>query len=851
MRWERFTASEIRCGVGACVLAVTIGPAIHATAHFPHDPMAEVSTSNDGAGLVAQYLYPDRRLVVASDDSGRSWAYAAPQASKEVWLTLEHASGSVVFAADGVNSTAFRSDDGGLTWTPTAEPDGSPVHCVIPSPAYDDEPSLWAGTQTGLQRSVDAGASWYPTALGVAPVNLVDLSPAFPQDPWLVALAGGIVWTSPDGADSWEPRLEGVDPTAVTLSPGFDSDDRLWIGTRNGGVWASADRGLTWEDVQVEVPGVGPLDDPIHDILALGPDRLLAVTSQYAALCSDDAGRTWGLCSAGLPAPGEQQSSMWGHYRRLDASGSEAGAILASWEGVMASDDGGERWRERCAVLPTYERSVAFSPAYPDDPTLWIGSYGSGLYVTHDGGVTWDVVDGLATHLFIEEVVVSPGYPSDPRLLLIASRRLMLSEDGGSAFEHVELPDTELLHQLELSAQFGADGTVYAVGTTEDEGRWAVARSDDWGRSWETTHLADPPPGPQIRLVRASPTRSGTLYGVQSEPAAVLASSDGGHEWETLLDAATAEFATLFALHSDGADALVAVTAEGDVWHGGADPDSWQAAGGLGSGVVSGDVVAPAAGESPTLLLFLDPPGLARSTDGGETWERVPAPFGSILLTAAMPPAGAGDPTLVASTHYGSFFTCDDGETWSLLDRLLRFEDEACSLGYSGHGWTTLEGQGSGGSSLRSATAGDAVELTFWGRGVRWIAARGPQLGTASVQVDGEHAADVDLQSDDAVESWPVFERGFDDDGFHTLRIEVAQGAVVIDAVDVVRHTVQNGPVETYVTGPWCVDLPAWREEDAGGCDCSPSPIEVETSGLAIATLGLATLARRRRGRTP
>ena len=832
----------------SCALALSSGVDNAADAHFPHDPIAEVAALGDGGGLVAQYLYPDRRLLLVSDDGGRSWAFTAPEASREVLLTLRHADGQVLFAADGVNAAAFRSEDGGRTWDRTGEPDGSPVHCAIPSPSYGEEPIVWAGTEVGLRRSSDGGGTWHATALGVAPVNLVELSPEFPRDPWSVALAGGIVWTSDNGADTWEPRLNGADPTVAALSPSFDSDDRLWIGTRHGVVARSEDRGFSWEEIQLDVPGIGPLDEPIHDLVALDQSRLLAVTSQYAALCSDDAGLTWALCAAGLPLPGEQHSSLWGHYRRLVATDAEQ-VFLASWEGVMSSADGGERWQERCAVQPTYERSMAFSPAYPDDPTLWLGSYGSGLYVTHDGGETWDVVDGLTTHLFVEQVVVAPDYPDDPRLLLISSRRLMLSEDGGDSFEHVELPDTVFLHQLEVSHQYDVDETVYSVGTTADEGRWAVARSEDRGRTWETTHLADPAPSPQIRLVRPSPTRSGVLYALQSDPPAVLASTDGGAGWETLFDESGGELATLFASQSGATDALIAVTTDGEIWRGSGDPMSWQAVDGVGSGVVSGDVVPGAAGEAPTMLLFLDPPGLARSTDGGMSWDHVPTPFGSLLLSAAVAPDPMADPALVVSTHYGSFFSCDDGGTWSLLDRLLRFEDASCALGYSGHGWTVVDGEGSGGTVLRSSTAGDAVEVTFWGRGVRWISGRGPLLGTATVDLDGEHAADVDLRADDTSVSWPVFERVFATDGFHTLRIEVAEGAVVIDAVDVVRHTVHNGPDETYTTGPWCSALPAWGEDEARGCDCTPDPVEVEVGGAAIVALGALTVARRRRGR--
>jgi len=120
-------------------------------------------------------------------------------------------------------------------------------------------------------------------------------------------------------------------------------------------------------------------------------------------------------------------------------------------------------------------------------------------------------------------------------------------------------------------------------------------------------------------------------------------------------------------------------------------------------------------------------------------------------------------------------------------------------------------------------------------------------LGRASVILDGEEVAEVSLDAPDLLTGQAVFETSWEEDGFHTLRVEIADpgDGVVIDAIEVARHTVINGD-ESYESGDWCVDLAL---PDGGCCPsaCEPRPIEVETSVAAMMVLGGAFWVRRRR----
>jgi hypothetical protein len=103
-----------------------------------------------------------------------------------------------------------------------------------------------------------------------------------------------------------------------------------------------------------------------------------------------------------------------------------------------------------------------------------------------------------------------------------------------------------------------------------------------------------------------------------------------------------------------------------------------------------------------------------------------------------------------------------------------------------GFGW-------SGGSAMQSTAAGASVSLTFTGNSVTWFGARGPEMGTALVSVDGGPGTQVSLyeNTNDEIHS-PAYSISGLSDGTHTLTIQntgdlvgSTPGVVVVDAFDI------------------------------------------------------------------
>jgi hypothetical protein len=85
-----------------------------------------------------------------------------------------------------------------------------------------------------------------------------------------------------------------------------------------------------------------------------------------------------------------------------------------------------------------------------------------------------------------------------------------------------------------------------------------------------------------------------------------------------------------------------------------------------------------------------------------------------------------------------------------------QIEESAPQIGFAGQ-WETQTVSGpSGGAYRRNQTAGLAAAVEFDGQTVTWLTAKGPDRGTARVEVDGSTVAEVDLYSPTPVWQVPI-----------------------------------------------------------------------------------------------
>ena len=180
---------------------------------------------------------------------------------------------------------AFRSDDGGQTWTPInkglrsefmPDPTAEVGHCVHHVAMHPKKPStLFMQKHWDVMRSDNAGEQWtevsgnLPTDFGF----VIDVHAHEPETIYVVPiksdsehypLDGALkVYRSKTGGNEWEPLTKGLpqENCFVNVLRDAMSVDQLdkcgiYFGTTGGQVYGSSDAGNSWKAIAHDLPGV-------------------------------------------------------------------------------------------------------------------------------------------------------------------------------------------------------------------------------------------------------------------------------------------------------------------------------------------------------------------------------------------------------------------------------------------------------------------------------------------------------------------------------------------------------------------------------------------------------------------
>ena len=269
----------------------------------------------------------------------------------------------------GTDAGMLRTDDGGASWQRSGL-DGEKVTAVAASPGGRD--LVWAGTEpSAVWRSEDGGATWaradglhdlpsaskwsFPPRPATHHVRWIGCHPADPGRLWVAIEAGALV-TSPDGGRTWRDRVPGGPYDSHQLAIHAEEPD--WLRSAAGdGYFESRDGGATWASPEdgLEVGYlVSVAIDPGHPEVVV----ISAASGPFSAYMAGRAdGRIyrwegrgrWQRVLAGWPDPPATIAPLL-------ASGAAPGELWAADErGVHRSRDGGRSW----------ERAAAFDPQPP------------------------------------------------------------------------------------------------------------------------------------------------------------------------------------------------------------------------------------------------------------------------------------------------------------------------------------------------------------------------------------------------------------------------------------------------------------------------------------------------------
>jgi len=291
------------------------------------------------------------------------------------------------------------SPDEGQTWNRIRQPLPSESNVRALAVYPDDPHRILAGTDVGIYRSDDNGATWQTvdSPIGGIQVWSVTVDPVDPE----IIFAGTRpqAFRSKNGGKTWQQLAMGVNlncPVGTPRTTNMIVDPRdhrtVWAGIEVDGVYKSLDGGDTW----VHLPDLGP--DPFHgDIhgMALRTGRTTSVyaTSPFGIATSTDEGESWDYHYFPKFQESDARSYCRGMLIKADNPNvmfvGNGDTIPGLTGAIQRTKDGGQSWEP--APLPVEPNSVVYWFAtHREIPDVIVAAslYGY-VYTSTDGGDSW------------------------------------------------------------------------------------------------------------------------------------------------------------------------------------------------------------------------------------------------------------------------------------------------------------------------------------------------------------------------------------------------------------------------------------------------------------------------------
>jgi photosystem II stability/assembly factor-like uncharacterized protein len=353
------------------------------------------------------YAGTEGGAVYKSTNGGTAWRATGLTTARFVWTLKAHPRLSGVVYA-GTDAGLFRSQDGGATWTALSQglPAGQPVAAFAFSPSSAQ--TVYAGVASlfergGVFKSVNGGRSWAFSSRGISGlfVESIAVDPDDPETLWVIG--NTVPFRSTDRGRTWtrvrpDPGAGDVRAKRVAINP-VDGSNVLIMLT-DGTLRRTRDGGQTWE--VAGDPDVAPSGNATLVFDPQTPSTIYVAGLGIAK--STDGGTTW------TKLPGEPSDMV---FFDLEIAPSSPLTLYGTGGGgnagprVVRSTDGGATWTRSQQGL----RSDLFDLAV--DPLVSTTVYevlGGIVYKTTDGGATWPVFNDTFRDQSVQPLAISPSF---------------------------------------------------------------------------------------------------------------------------------------------------------------------------------------------------------------------------------------------------------------------------------------------------------------------------------------------------------------------------------------------------------------------------------------------------------
>jgi photosystem II stability/assembly factor-like uncharacterized protein len=316
---------------------------------------------------------------------------------------------------------------------------------------------------------------------------------------------GGGVWKTIDGGSNWKNisdkyfggsigcvSIAPSDPTILYVGEGENS---LRGNVSEGfGIWRSDDGGRSWRNIGLKDSRhiiriiIHPKNPDIVWVAAIG--HLFGPNEERGIFKTVDGGKTWKKvlyvnnqtgCSDLVMEPGNPSVFYAGTWRILRTPYSlESGG---EGSGIWKSTDGGETWKNISAAKGFPKGAwgivgVTVSPSNTDKIYAIIENAAGGLYASNDGGESWTLQssdNNIRQRAWYYTKVFAD--PKNENIVYVLNVSFLKSTDGGKTFRSISTPHGDH-HDLWIDP---ADGNRMVIA---DDGGAQV--SFDGGNNWST-----------------------------------------------------------------------------------------------------------------------------------------------------------------------------------------------------------------------------------------------------------------------------------------------------------------------------------------------------------------------------